>query len=228
MIRYIYRLTFQSGKTYIGQRTYKGDDIDKDSYMGSSNYKKNNPDDVIIKKEIIISGDFDNFTLNLLETDSIIFEKIQKGNNCVNGTYGGLFYRFLPRIKGIYIPSKQSKEKNRLAHLNTPDFVKNKIANTVSSLWENPDYRNKQSNSHKGKKSHLGFKNTPEQIKHLSESHKGIKHSEESKQKRRKIMYNRMTKMKELYSDYKNKNPNIKWNDFLSKYSKGEFYGYCM
>ena len=101
MIRYIYRLTFQSGKTYIGQRTYKGDDIDKDPYMGSSNYKKNNPDDVIIKKEIIISGDFDNFTLNLLETDSIIFEKIQRGNNCVNGTYGGLFYRFLPRIKGI-------------------------------------------------------------------------------------------------------------------------------
>lgn len=225
MIKYIYRITFQSGKTYIGQRTYKGENVYDDSYMGSSRYKKNNPDDKVVKKEIIISGNFDNFTLNLLETDSIIFEKMQRGNNCVNGTYGGLFYSFLPRIKGIYKPSEQSKEKNRLAHLNTPDYVKNKIANTVSKLWENPDYRNNQSNSHKGKKSHLGFKNTPEQIKHLSESHKGIKQSEECKMKLKQNMYIRMAKMKELYSDYKINNPNIKWNDFLSKYSKGELYG---
>lgn len=222
MIKYVYRITFQSGKTYIGQRTYKGENVYDDSYMGSSRYKKNNPDDKVIKKEIIISGDFDNFTLNLLETDSIIFEKIQRGDNCVNGTYGGLFYRFLPRIKGIYKPSKQSKEKNRISHLNTPDSVKNKIANTVSSLWENPDYRNKQSNSHKGNKTHLGYRNTPEQIKHISEGHIGIKYSDEAKKNHSIVQQKRMDKMKVLYWEYKRIDPLIKWNNFLSKYSKGE------
>lgn len=225
MIRYIYRLTFQSGKTYIGQRTYKGDDIDKDYYMGSSNYKKNNPDDVIIKKEIIISGDFDNFTLNLLETDSIIFEKIQRGTNCVNGTYGGLFYRFLPRIKGIYKPSKETIEKIKKSRRNVSKEVNNRISNSVSQLWKDENYRNRQKESHKGNKTHYGYKNSPEQIKHISDAHKGIRYSEECKQKHSILLSKRMNKMRVLYSDYKIKYPEIKWNDFLSKYSKGEING---
>ena len=35
-------------------------------------------------------------------------------------------------------------------------------------------------------------------------------------------MQKRMGFMKRLYKDYKNINPEIKWNEFLSKYSRGE------
>ena len=184
MIRYIYKITFESGKTYIGQRKYNGDKLSEDKYLGSSTYAKNNSQDKIVNKEILISGEFDVFTLNLLETDSIIFEKLLRGDDCVNGTFGGLNYNYLPRIKGIYKPSKESIEKNRISHLNTSNDVKIKISNSVSKLWQDEKYRCKQ------------------------------KHST--------IMQKRMGFMKRLYKDYKNINPEIKWNEFLSKYSRGE------
>ena len=222
LIRYIYKITFESGKTYIGQRKYNGDKLSEDKYLGSSTYAKNNPQDKIVNKEILISGEFDVFTLNLLETDSIIFEKLLRGDDCVNGTFGGLNYNYLPRIKGIYKPSKESIEKNRISHLNTSNDVKIKISNSVSKLWQDEKYRCKQKEVHKNKKSHLGFKNSLEQKQHISEGHKGIKYSLECKQKHSTIMQKRMGFMKKLYKDYKNINPEIKWNEFLSKYSRGE------
>lgn len=94
MIRYIYKLTFQSGKTYIGQRTYKGDSVENDKYLGSSTYSKRNPTDKILTKEIIIEGIKDKYTLNLLETICIMHEFAYQGKNCVNGTFGGYCFRY--------------------------------------------------------------------------------------------------------------------------------------
>ena len=222
MNKYIYKITFQSGKTYIGQRSSKNENVYLDKYQGNSSYAKRNPQDKIIKKEILISGDFDTFLLNLLETDSIIFEQLKHKNSCVNGNLGGLYCNFKPRGKGEYKPSVETIEKLRKARLTANPEINKKISNSVEKLWQDPAYRTMQSNSHKNKKSHLGFKNTPEQIKHISDGHKGIRHSVEQNEKTRKFMLERMCFMRDLYLSYKEDFPEIKWNDFLSKYSKGE------
>ena len=73
---YIYKLTFLSGKTYVGERMYKcynGIDASTDDYMGSSNYaEKHTIDDPIIKKEILIEQLKDKKTMDILETICIL------------------------------------------------------------------------------------------------------------------------------------------------------------
>lgn len=93
MNRYIYRLYLESGRTYIGQRTFKKEALAiEDRYFGSSSYIKNHPEDSILKKEILIENIQDQFTLNFLESVCIQDEKAYKGKDCVNGNLGGYIF----------------------------------------------------------------------------------------------------------------------------------------
>lgn len=98
--RYIYKLTLSSGKTYIGQRTYKSSlSANTDSYKGSSTYIKRNSQDTIIKKEILIENIKDQDTLNFLETWCILSDKVYNKKNNINGTLGGFIYRYTRDFK---------------------------------------------------------------------------------------------------------------------------------
>lgn len=88
-IFYIYKLTFESGATYIGQ--HKQVKLN-DKYITSSSYHKSHPEDAIINREIIIYTDSQD-KANFLETFLILNDKAYSHNN-VNYTLGGLILRF--------------------------------------------------------------------------------------------------------------------------------------
>lgn len=89
-IYYVYKLTFSSGKTYIG---YHKQIKENDTYITSSSYYKNNPDDIIISREILIET-FDDFAASFLETWCILSDKAYNGQNNVNKNLGNFYHRF--------------------------------------------------------------------------------------------------------------------------------------
>lgn len=88
-IFYIYKVTFESGATYIGQ--HKQIKLN-DKYITSSSYHKKHPEDAIINREIIIYTDSQD-KANFLETFLILNDKAYSPNN-VNYTLGGFILRF--------------------------------------------------------------------------------------------------------------------------------------
>lgn len=100
-IFYIYKVTFESGATYIGQ--HKQVKLN-DKYITSSSYHKKHPEDAIINREIIIYTDSPD-KANFLETFLILNDKAYSPNN-VNYTLGGLILRFC-------LGSKRSEETRR-------------------------------------------------------------------------------------------------------------------
>lgn len=90
---YIYKITLESGKTYIGSHIEKKEN---DGYNNSSRYIKRHPEDKIIKREIL----FYLPTLeqmNIMETISIISDKCESSNN-INGNYGNWLYNFHTKL----------------------------------------------------------------------------------------------------------------------------------
>lgn len=100
-IFYIYKVTFESGATYVGQ--HKQIKLN-DKYVTSSSYHKKHPDDAIINREIIIYTDSQD-KANFLETFLILTDKAYSPNN-VNYTLGGLILRFC-------LGGKRSEETRR-------------------------------------------------------------------------------------------------------------------
>jgi hypothetical protein len=86
---YIYKLTFLSGRTYIGQHTERKAN---DKYVTSSAYYKRNPSDSVVSREILLEVK-DKETLNIMETICIMADKRDNDLN-VNGTLGGLIMRY--------------------------------------------------------------------------------------------------------------------------------------
>lgn len=86
----VYKLTFSSGKTYIG---YHKQTKENDTYITSSSYYKNNPNDIIVSREILIET-FDNFAASFLETWCILSDKAYNGQNNVNKNLGNFYHRF--------------------------------------------------------------------------------------------------------------------------------------
>lgn len=86
----VYKLTFSSGKTYIG---YHKQTKENDTYITSSSYYKNNPNDVIVSREILIET-FDDFAASFLETWCILSDKAYNGQNNVNKNLGNYYHRF--------------------------------------------------------------------------------------------------------------------------------------
>lgn len=90
---YIYKITLESGKTYIGSHIEKKEN---DGYNNSSRYIKRHPEDKIIKREIL----FYLPTLeqmNIMETITIISDKCKSSNN-INGNYGNWLYNFHTKL----------------------------------------------------------------------------------------------------------------------------------
>lgn len=107
---YIYKLTFSSGATYIGQHK----EVRKDNYVTSSSYYKNHPEDALLSREILIYTDTQD-KANFLESFLIMNDKAYNKNN-VNYNYGGLFMKFVgPTFKNRF-HSREAKEKQSKAH----------------------------------------------------------------------------------------------------------------
>lgn len=104
---YIYKLYFESGKTYVGSHIQKRE---KDNYITSSSYYKNHPEDKLVKREILIELK-DAETMNFIETICILEDKANNPNN-VNGNYGNWYYHFCggQAFKGLKL-SKEHKQK---------------------------------------------------------------------------------------------------------------------
>lgn len=86
----VYKLTFSSGKTYIG---YHKQTKENDTYITSSSYYKNNPNDIIVSREILIET-FDDFAASFLETWCILSDKAYNKQNNVNKNLGNYYHRF--------------------------------------------------------------------------------------------------------------------------------------
>lgn len=103
---YIYKLTFKSGATYIGQHKVTRAN---DKYVTSSSYYYKHPEDDLVSREILIQTDTQD-KANFLETFLIMSDKAYNKNN-VNHNLGGLVMKFVgPTMTGV----KMSRESRKL------------------------------------------------------------------------------------------------------------------
>lgn len=101
---YIYKLTFKSGATYIGQHKVVRSD---DKYVTSSSYYHKHPEDELVSRDIIIYTDTQD-KANFLETFCIMSDKAYSANN-VNKNLGGLIFKYAgATMKGVKM-SRESK-----------------------------------------------------------------------------------------------------------------------
>ncbi len=111
-IYYVYKLTFKSGKTYIGLHIQKKSN---DNYITSSSYYKKHPEDGILLREILIFCK-DRETLSFMETWCILSDKAYNGNNNVNHNIGAFVHRMCGSNLGFKF-SEETREKIRRKHL---------------------------------------------------------------------------------------------------------------
>lgn len=140
---YIYKLTFKSGATYIGQHIEK---VENDGYVSSSVYMQRHPEDELVNREILIEVK-DKETLDIMETLCIRADKCENPKN-VNGTMGNWHFRF------TFLGCKHSEKKKK----DTSEFFKQK--------WKDEEFRNKMIAKRTGRK------NTEETKQLMSESAK--------------------------------------------------------
>lgn len=117
LVYYVYKLTFQSGRTYIGCHKQKKEN---DKYITSSSYYKNHPEDSLLKREILIEVK-DEMTMDFLETWCILSDKAYNPKSNVNYNLGNFFHRF---SSGYRTEEEKQKSVERLKHtmsLKTPE-----------------------------------------------------------------------------------------------------------
>lgn len=122
---YIYKLTFKSGATYIGQHVQRRM---YDDYISSSSYMKKS-NDPVVSRDILIDNVKDRETLDILETISIIEDKQVSPHN-VNGNYGSYYYNFRGGWnKGLPV-TEEERELNRQKRLGKkmPEEAKRRIS----------------------------------------------------------------------------------------------------
>lgn len=173
---YIYRLTFESGATYIGQHTEK---VENDGYVSSSAYMQHHPEDKIVNREVLIEVK-DKETLDIIETLCIRADKCSNPQN-VNRNFGNWHYAY------CFTGQKHSDEtKKRIgeSHYKAGSDIAKKIGNknlgrknteetkqlmskSAKASWTE---ERRKSASESGNYSHLHNKETK---KRLSEIQKG-------------------------------------------------------
>lgn len=88
---YVYKLTFQSGRTYIG---YHKQVKEQDYYITSSTYyERHKQDDPLVNREVLIETN-DDFKASFLETWCILSDKAYNKETNVNYNLGNFFHRF--------------------------------------------------------------------------------------------------------------------------------------
>lgn len=135
-IYYVYKLTFVSGRTYVGMHKQT---FVEDSYITSSSYySKHSKDDPLLKREILVQSN-DEFAMSFLETWCILSDKAYNKDTNVNYNLGNFFHRF---STGFHTPEEiaASIEKRRLTIANrTPEqraAIGAKISTNVKNWWE--------------------------------------------------------------------------------------------
>lgn len=196
----IYKITFEDGKTYVGQHRYNKNDTN-DKYVTSSVYYENGHK--VAKKEILIECK-DEITMDIMETICILEDKAENGSNNVNGNLGGMMNvewgknAFKISAKG-YIPTEEIKQKigESLKGKIVSDETKEKLSIAKKAYFATEEGEAEKHNlskrmservvsdETKGKISESVKKitSTEEWKKKASESHKGHVHSEEQKKK---------------------------------------------
>lgn len=113
VLYYIYKITFKSGRTYVGQHTQKRK---FDNYITSSSYaKRHQKDDPIISREILIYVK-DPKTLDIMETICICEDKAVMGKLNVNGNYGNWYLKYHSGSRLGTVLSEETKRKISEAH----------------------------------------------------------------------------------------------------------------
>lgn len=169
-IYYIYKLTFESGKSYVGCHIQKKLN---DNYITSSTYAKRNPNDKISKREILINvNDYD--TLCVMETICIMADKRDNPDN-VNGNLGNYCMKFVKRFKGFHQPQSQ-KDKLSQWH-KTSGYHHSK--ETIEKLKRPCSKEAKKKISETLKRKYQTGELKPSRPRSML----GRKHSEETKQK---------------------------------------------
>ena len=227
---YIYKLTFKSGSTYIGQHTQK---LENDKYITSSTYyKRHLEEDPLISREIILDNIPDRETLNILETICICHDKAENSKN-VNGTLGGwLTPNFAGWNKGIPHTLEQKQKISRGVRatgksaywLGKPktEEQKQKISRTLKGR-PSPTKGTTLTLEHKNKISIANKKviHTEEWNKKVGDAQRGKPKSEEHKNKIKKALSGRKLSDKRKKQISKSQTGLVWWtNGTIDKKSK--------
>lgn len=115
---YIYKLTFKSGATYIGQHIEK---TKEDGYISSSSYMSQHPEDPIVSRDILVEVK-DKSTLDIMETLCIRADKADNPKN-VNKNFGNWDYKFC--FKGFHHSDKTKTLLSNAHYKPGSDIAKN-------------------------------------------------------------------------------------------------------
>lgn len=226
---YIYKLTFESGATYIGQHLQRKAN---DKYITSSSYYTRHPEDKLLKREIILDDLSDREITNIMETVCICADKAENTKN-VNYNLGGwLSMGFCGWNKGISATKKQKEKISKKLKGRT-------TWNKGKKLSE--EHKKKISEGSKHHSSNKGKKLSEETKQKMSIAHKGKPHSKEWNEKvgktqkgkpksKEAIEKMRKTKLgKKLSEEHKKKIANSQigssyWNNGIicKRFKKGE------
>ena len=200
MIHYIYKVTnLKNGKYYIGKRSFKGESINEDKYMGSGTliklalkkYGKFN-----FKKEIIaICSSYDE--VNKLERD-IITEEIINDENSYNialGGWGGNLGDIVNRKIKVICESEEYRNK-------------------MSKIINSPEVKEKMISSIKKTMSEIGWKENFSKIQKdvQNKPENRLRNSVKQKlaQNRTEVIKKKSDTMNKLYNDNEFKNKHLK------------------
>lgn len=182
---YVYKLTFKSGKTYIGLHIQRKSN---DNYVTSSSYYKKHPEDIIISRDILIFCKNED-QLSFMETWCILSDKAYNGQNNVNRNLGAFIHRMCGKNIGFKFSEKskhkmsESQKAYAKAHPRTDEYKK-KMSESCKRVVHTDTWRANQSKALMGHKlsdetkekirqKHLGRKLTEEQRKSFSKSASG-------------------------------------------------------
>jgi hypothetical protein len=163
MYHFIYRITSESGKYYIGRHSTEKID---DGYLGSGKWIRSLKDKTTLKREIIEFCSEE----NIKEREKFYLSENVGKENCMNFNLSPIGFS-----SGLLNPSKDKELVKRRA----------KKIMGENNPAKRPEVRIKMSESQKkGKNTHNKGKKLSEQArKNMSEARKGLKFSEEGKKK---------------------------------------------
>ena len=153
----IYKVTFEDGKTYVGQHKHNKNDSNDDYITSSTYYKEGHK---VTKKEILLDCK-DEITMDIMETICILGDKAENGDNNVNGNLGGMMnvewgknafrisaktngYKISMSLMKLYssekgneVREKMSKSKKDLYDSEKGNEVRKKMSESRKEYYEN-------------------------------------------------------------------------------------------